>query len=112
MKISIDTQHDSPDDIQKVIELLQQMINRSPYRQSSYSGSNDMFADDSSSSSPSRDIFTPSEPSEPSSPSSGGLFNMFGSPPASSGIPDDEDDSGSTDDEEEKPEPRPQVIMY
>ena len=110
MKIAIDTQHDSPDDIKKVIELLQQMINRGSYRQSSSSGSNDMFASNEPSSSGSNDMFAPSEPSEPS-PASGGLFSMFGSPPStpSSSLGDDSD---STDEEEEKPEPKPQVIMY
>jgi len=100
MKIEIDTKHDSPEEIQKVIKMLQHLVG-----QNSYTNTKNIFEDPDSFGTSSEPTLT-SEP-EQSEPTNA-FVNMFGSTPTPTEGPKDE----PMDQPEEEKEDIPEVIPY
>ncbi|MBW2974137.1 hypothetical protein KY366_00315 [Candidatus Woesearchaeota archaeon] len=97
MKIEIDTKHDSPEEIRKVIKMLQHLVG-----EQSYSNSPNIFDDSAS-------LGIDSSSPEPSPAATNAFANMFG---------DASQDSKQEPVEEEKEEPEeekeriPRVVTY
>jgi hypothetical protein len=104
MKIEIDTKHDSPEEIQKVIKMLQHLVG-----EKSYTNTKNIFEDPSSfGTSPSIE-----EPTTPTEQPTNAFVNMFGDTPKDpKEEPMDEPKEEPKEESTEEKEEIPEIIPY